>query len=208
LPIQQLLPLHQRMYMFIVTYIATHHGLSPSFKEIGEQCGLVSSGVEYHLLRLEKKGWIVRQPARHRSITLVGDCAPFEKEDIKPFLRDGRFEYTALPVHPLLPKRHVDGPIVAMKITGDDFLSDHICDGDLVVMSIQQTHRNGDILALNHVKDEQHILLKRFSQPDLESVQLSGLDPEEHHTITLSNELWEQEWRVLAVICTLYRTLE
>jgi len=46
----------ERVYRFIVDYIAAHDGLSPSQREIAEGCYIVRSAVLRHLDRLEAWG--------------------------------------------------------------------------------------------------------------------------------------------------------
>lgn len=61
----------------VLDFIRWHHksfGVSPSIREIGDILGIKSTnGVNDHLLALEKKGWIVRNARKARSIVIVRD---------------------------------------------------------------------------------------------------------------------------------------
>lgn len=53
------------------------HGYPPTLREIGEAMGITSTnGVTDLLLRLERKGYIVREGLKSRAIVVVGDDAP------------------------------------------------------------------------------------------------------------------------------------
>ena len=57
--------------MRIVGY-TREHGFPPSFRELGEQMGIASTnGVNDHLRRLERKGYIERQPRQGRCIKVL-----------------------------------------------------------------------------------------------------------------------------------------
>ena len=60
----------ERVYRFIVDYIAAHDGLSPSQREIAEGCYIVRSAVLRHLDRLEAWGRSLREPGKARSIRI------------------------------------------------------------------------------------------------------------------------------------------
>jgi hypothetical protein len=61
----------QAILEFMQRYLA-EHGFPPTLREIGESQGLTNvSAVRGHLAALEKKGYIVKQPDKARSIRLV-----------------------------------------------------------------------------------------------------------------------------------------
>jgi len=56
----------------IVMYKAEHNGVAPSIRELMVAVDLNStSAVSYHLDRLERKGYIVRQTDRPRTIEIL-----------------------------------------------------------------------------------------------------------------------------------------
>lgn len=65
-------PRQQEMLDAIVAYKAEHDGVSPTIRELMVAVDLNStSAVSYHLDRLERKGYIVRQTDRPRTIEIV-----------------------------------------------------------------------------------------------------------------------------------------
>jgi len=61
----------QTICQFIQRY-STEHGWAPTFTEIGEGVGIESRGhVHYHLTRLEREGYVVRQHHSVRAIRLT-----------------------------------------------------------------------------------------------------------------------------------------
>ena len=65
-------PRQQEMLDAIVAYKAEHDGVSPTIRELMVAVDLNStSAVSYHLDRLERKGYIVRQTDRPRTIEII-----------------------------------------------------------------------------------------------------------------------------------------
>ena len=65
----------QQILDFIHAY-TERHGVSPSFKEIGDAVGLKSSsGVKHQIEQLQRKGYVTRRDRTPRSIVLVALCA-------------------------------------------------------------------------------------------------------------------------------------
>lgn len=60
----------ERVYDFIVEYIRTHHGLSPTQDEIANGCFMSRSSVQRHLPFLHASGRIELTPGAKRSIWL------------------------------------------------------------------------------------------------------------------------------------------
>jgi SOS-response transcriptional repressor LexA len=57
---------------FLCEYMLGHGMTGPSLDEIRDGCGYQSkSGVHQALRRLEQRGWIDRQPYRHRAVRLT-----------------------------------------------------------------------------------------------------------------------------------------
>lgn len=133
-------------------------GYPPSVREIGEAVGLASSStVHGHLARLEKKGYIRRDPTKPRAIEIL-------KRDDLP--RKNRVETVMVPLvgkvtagEPItaveniedyfpLPRRLVgdDQTVFLLSVQGDSMINAGILDGDYVVVRQQPTANNGDIV--------------------------------------------------------------
>lgn len=175
-------------------------GYPPSVREIGEAVGLASSStVHGHLARLEKKGYIRRDPTKPRAIELL-------KRDDLPVKRSVETVMVPLvgkvtagePITAIeniedyypLPRRMVgdDQTVFLLSIQGDSMMNAGILDGDYVVVRQQPTANNGDIVvAMTHdgeatvkrfFKEANHIRLQpendRLSPILLPSVTILG----------------------------------
>ncbi|MCD8510143.1 MAG: transcriptional repressor LexA [Bacillus sp. (in: Bacteria)] len=147
-------------------------GYPPSVREIGEAVGLASSStVHGHLARLEKKGYIRRDPTKPRAIEVMG-------------LNDERKHVSETPTIyvPIIGKVTAGQPITAienveeyiplpaqfahdessfiLEISGDSMIEAGIFNGDYVVVKQQNTANNGDIVVAMTEEDEATV--KRF----------------------------------------------
>jgi repressor LexA len=141
-------------------------GYPPSVREIGEAVGLASSStVHGHLDRLEKKGFIRRDPTKPRAIELLGD-----DEDERSMVRlavskvplvgkvtagqpitavENIEEYFPLPAHMVR-----DDEVFMLSVIGESMIDVGIFDGDYVIVRQQQTASNGDIVVAMTEDDE------------------------------------------------------
>ncbi|MBU9722650.1 MULTISPECIES: transcriptional repressor LexA [Bacillaceae] len=147
-------------------------GYPPSVREIGVAVGLASSStVHGHLSRLEKKGYIRRDPTKPRAIEIIDT----EKEEMK-------FPESPSVYVPIIGKVTAGEPITAienideyiplpatfahdensfvLEISGDSMIEAGIFDGDYVVVRQQQSATNGDIVVAMTEEDEATV--KRF----------------------------------------------
>lgn len=131
------------------------NGYPPSVREIGDAVNLRStSSVHLHLEALEKKGYIRRDPTKPRTIEIIDDCFGFEKREVisvpligtvaagQPILAEQNIqEYFPIPVD-MLPNTE----LFMLKIKGESMINANIYDGDRVIVSMQSTAENGDIV--------------------------------------------------------------
>lgn len=142
-------------------------GYPPSVREIGEAVGLASSStVHGHLDRLEKKGFIRRDPTKPRAIELLGQE---ESDSLGMFAHS----VTRVPVvgkvtagmpitateniedyFPLPQQYSSDGEIFMLSVIGDSMIEAGIHNGDYVIVRKQQTANNGDIVVAMTEDDE------------------------------------------------------
>lgn len=140
-------------------------GYPPSVREIGEAVGLASSStVHGHLDRLEKKGYIRRDPTKPRAIELLGD------EEERSMVR---LAVAKVPVvgkvtagepitaveniedfFPLPADMVKDDEVFMLNVVGDSMIEAGIMDGDFVIVRQQQTAENGDIVVAMTEDDE------------------------------------------------------
>ena len=130
-------------------------GYPPSVREIGELVGLKStSSVHAHLNSLEKKGYIRKDPTKPRTIEITDDSFNFTRREVvnvpmvgtvaagMPILASENItDYFPIPSE-LLPNTD----IFMLKVKGDSMINVGIHDGDQIIVSKQNTAKNGDII--------------------------------------------------------------
>ena len=159
----------QQVLHFIAQYISVNQ-TAPTVREICEATHLSSpSTVQGHLDRLEKKGYIRRNPSRSRSIELLFDTEDSSlPEDVPPeFQEFPPAEVYQVPVigrvaagQPILAEQNVEDrfPVslqllgsepeksFMLRVKGESMINAGILDGDLVLVRQQNTAHNGEIV--------------------------------------------------------------
>lgn len=130
-------------------------GYPPSVREICEGVALKStSSVFAHLERLEKNGYIRRDPTKPRAIEICDDS-----------FQNLRTETTSIPIvgtvaagQPILAEQNIDGyfPIplertprgeaFILKVKGESMINIGIMNGDCVLVETTKDVRNGDVV--------------------------------------------------------------
>ncbi|MCC5894906.1 MAG: transcriptional repressor LexA [Alkalibacterium sp.] len=147
-------------------------GYPPTVREIGTATALSStSTVHGHLARLEKNGFILRDPSKPRAIefTKLGldKLGINEDEDKIPLLGvvtagepilaiEEATDYFPIPNDLELDK----GNLFMLTIRGESMMNVGILDGDQVIVRKQETANNGDIVIA--MTDEDEATCKRF----------------------------------------------
>jgi repressor LexA len=145
-------------------------GYPPSVREIGEAVGLASSStVHGHLNRLEKKGYIRRDPTKPRAIEILDQNSNHHKKDTimvplvgkvtagEPITAVENIEdYFPLPVR----IAGEDQTTFLLSVQGDSMINAGIMDGDYVVVRQQHTADNGEIVVA--MTGEGEATVKRF----------------------------------------------
>ncbi|WP_190238976.1 transcriptional repressor LexA [Pelotomaculum schinkii] len=143
-----------------------HKGYPPSVREIGQAVGLSSSStVHGYLRKLEKKGYLRRDPTKPRAIEVLDP----EGETVKcinvplvgrvaaglPLLAvENREELFTLPTH-----FTGTGEFFMLRVQGQSMIEAGILNGDMVVVRRQQDANNGDIVV---ALLEEEATVKRF----------------------------------------------
>ena len=142
------------------------HGYPPSMREIGDAVGLKSlSSVTHQLNQLELSGYLRRDAGKTRAMEVLIDLPGHAAEnpaDSAPSVGDaalvplvGRIA-AGVPITAdqqideifPLPRQLVGkGELFMLRIVGDSMIDAAICDGDWVVVRVQSTAENGDIVA-------------------------------------------------------------
>lgn len=136
----------------------TAKGYPPAVREICEAVDLKStSTVHGHLMKLEKKGYIKRDPTKPRAIEIL------DEENDMP-IYNMNTEYVPLvgkitAGEPILAVENVeenfpvpkeflsDGEFFMLKVSGDSMVEAGIFDKDFVLIRKQEIAKNGDIVA-------------------------------------------------------------
>ena len=150
-----------------------NRGSSPSIHEIGEHIGVTStSTVHYHLAELEKKGQILRDSKKSRSIRPAKwkfkSAAPQSVEDVidvpvigeiaagNPIFAYETYDETIKVARSLISNSEA----FVLRVKGESMIEDLIDDGDMVLVRKQNYASNGDIVVA--LVDEDKATLKRF----------------------------------------------
>jgi repressor LexA len=160
----------QQILVFIQDY-AECHGVSPSFREIGDAVGLKAiSAVKYQVEQLQEKGFLTRRdgmprtivakPQRLRSVALgrgeleEAFADPGSPDMVSMSLFESVAAGAPVDANPdavgtiQLPRDMVgSGSVFAVRVTGDSMVDVNIFNGDCVVVRQQNDAVNGDIVA-------------------------------------------------------------
>lgn len=159
----------RQVYDFIKEHIDSQ-GFSPSLAEIGSSCGGVSATAALaHVIALEKKSYVKRDPHQARGITLS------ERETIA----EDRPKVYKLPIigeiaagQPIEAYEEHDQSLwveaslarnprnFILRVRGQSMIGDGIHDGDYVVIQPQDTALNGDTVVA--LVGGNSVTLKRF----------------------------------------------
>jgi repressor LexA len=176
----------QRQILDFIGAYAERHGVSPTFREIGDAVGLKAiSAVSYQVEQLQAKGFlsrrdrmprtIVAKPRRLRSIPpdLDGVQANPDTDDMVGLpLFESVAAGLGLHANPdavgtiQLPRDMVGyGKVFAVRVAGDSMVDANIFDGDCLVVRQQADAINGDIvIALD--EDENEGVVKTFRRTE------------------------------------------
>lgn len=166
----QKLSKRQQMIIDFIKSEVEVKGYPPSVREIAEAVGLASSStVHGHLERIERKGYIRRDPTKPRAIEIVDVDDHIERDTARYAPIIGRVtagspitaienieEYTPVPSS----IANTSDNIFILLVEGDSMMNAGILDGDKVIVKQQNTANNGDIVVAMTEDDEATV--KRF----------------------------------------------
>lgn len=144
-------------------------GYPPSVREIAKAVGLASSStVHGHLERIEKKGYIRRDPTKPRAIEIL-DQSNITKDNARYVPVIGKVtagipitaienveEYTPIPSS----SAYENDQLFILIVEGESMINAGIHDGDKVIVKQQNTAENGEIVVA--MNDEDEATIKRF----------------------------------------------
>ncbi len=146
------------------------HGIAPTLEEAATEFGVSKITVHEHLNHLQKKGAVLRDKAKARSVAILYDpdaeraTRAHNGLSISVLGRiaagqpieaiEDREELLLTELVPSDPNHYM------LRVSGESMIEDHIQDGDLVLVERSRTARNGEIVVA--IVDGENATLKRF----------------------------------------------
>lgn len=165
----------------ILDFVREHiysKGYPPAVREIGNAVGLSSSAsVHSHLQKLEKLGFLQRDPAKPRAIELMQEASWRQKTVVpvplvgsvtagQPILAQENIEET----YPLpLDLIGCQEDVFMLSVKGDSMINAGILDHDYILVRKQTFANNGDIVVA--LIDDEETTVKRFFR-ELKQIRL------------------------------------
>ena len=186
---KKLTKMQQKVYDYIAQFM-TKWGYPPSVREICAELNFKSpSTAHFHILNLEKKGYLEHDAGKGRAIRLKGEAqtapavpaAPAAPSNAVDFMEERDARENRIPIvgnvaagSPILAQECIedylafdtggrDGEYFALRVRGESMLNAGILPGDLVVVHQQQEARNGEIIVAL-IEDEATV--KRLKRKD------------------------------------------
>lgn len=168
------------------------HGYSPTMQELADELGVSKVTVFEHVEALIKKGALIREANKARSLSIADNIALPDEEHPLKFPLVGKIA-AGYPIEKFTSSDQLDlsglfGPRVgavnstfALKVDGDSMQDEGILDGDYVIVERRDTARNGDrVVALlpngestlkSYFKEADHIRLQP-ANPNFEPIRV------------------------------------
>mgnify|MGYP005843286265 CR=1 FL=1 len=159
----------QRQVLDYIREYVEAHGFSPALTEIGAACGGISATAALaHVVALEKKGYLKRDPHRARGIELVSAQAAEHRPNVYKLPIVGEIaagqpidayedRSEALWVEASLARSSRN---FVLRVRGQSMIGDGIYDGDYIIVQPQNTAENGDTVVA--LVGGSGVTLKRF----------------------------------------------
>jgi repressor LexA len=172
---KDLSPRQEKMLLFIEDCLANHH--PPSIREICESCDISSTSVaDYNLKRLEELGYISRKDNVSRGIQVLRPIGTKLLDDSKvqvPLVGEiAAGKPMSVPDNDTVAENYIEiardlirvtpkRGLFALRVKGHSMIDALVDDGDIVVISPQETADNGNMVAAQ-IRDSSEWTLKRF----------------------------------------------
>jgi repressor LexA len=168
----------QEIFDFIRKYSAKY-GYPPTVRDIGKAVGLASSStVHAHLANLEKIGLLRRDPSKPRAIELLDRAMESAVDSVRSIVRPEGLPLVGSVAagQPVLAEENVEEFIPVpeaagggkgeylLRVRGDSMKNVGILEDDLVVVSPQDTARDGEIVVA--LLGEEATVKRFFREPD------------------------------------------
>lgn len=169
----------RQVYEFICRFIELN-SKPPTIAEIGKQFQMSSSASVHSILSaLEREGLIKRTPNVSRGIEVLPQDITSERYDI-PLLGTVA---AGQPIEAILTQDNVTVPpdmigrgrSFALRVRGDSMIEENIQDGDVIVVSAQQTAQNGEMVVA--LIDGNYATVKKFFR-ESDFIRLEPANPQ------------------------------
>ncbi|MBX3321437.1 MAG: transcriptional repressor LexA [Phycisphaeraceae bacterium] len=161
-------------------------GFSPTMQELADEIGVSKVTIFEHVEALIKKGALVREPNKARSLSIAeGAIVPDEGRPLR-FPLVGKIA-AGYPIEKVAEEEEIDlaellgsseekqGSTFALRVDGDSMRDEGILSGDYVLLERAQVARNGDrVVAL--LEDGSTTLKTFFKEPD--HIRLQPANPD------------------------------
>lgn len=192
----------QSMALFLIKSAVSSSGTCPSIRELAKSMGISAPTTLNHLRALQKKGFVIREKGRARSMRIAvkghqADAKPIRVPILgsisagRPLFEEQQ-EGESLAVDPRLL---TDKAVFALKVSGDSMNGAGILDGDYVLARIQKTAKDGEIVVARMGTE---MTVKRLSIRD-HAQHLVAANPK-YRSIPFEGEDAEIQGRVVAVV--------
>jgi repressor LexA len=144
--------LERRVYHYLIDFLA-EHTYQPSIREIARKFRIKSTKTVSDLLQsLAKKGYIQRDRARSRGVTLLGYSGATLTQPVPYYGKIHAGEPALLPEHRqsfiTMDRRFIPSEdTFFLKVKGDSMVGRGIMNGDYVMVTPSEPPRDGDVVA-------------------------------------------------------------
>ena len=200
----QTLTKRQKEILDFLAGFTEEHGYAPSLQEIASRFRLSSaSTVHKHLLNLEEKGFIHRQPGRSRAI-IVTDSQSASPESTVALPLLGRIA-AGQPIEAILDHETLTVPAdmvrgrraFVLQVKGSSMIDENVQDGDYIVVEQAEAANQGDIVVA--LLDNDGATLKRFYR-EQDHIRLEPANPEMEPIIVT-----DQPFKIQGIVIGLLR---
>lgn len=199
---KELTDIQEKILQFITLKI--NEGIPPSLAEIADHFGLKNrSTIQQHLEAIEKKGYLMREKSKSRSIRLINEVSTFNKKPVigevaagNPLkVYEGIIDFIDLPGIVRYPK---DSFI--LKVKGNSLTDAQIFDGDFIIINPNINPINGKIIVA--IIDDTAVV-KRFEKKG-SKIYLHSENPD-YKPIIIEEKY--HNLKIVGVVVGVYRNL-
>ncbi len=180
------LTVRQRQILDFIASEMSEKGYPPSVREIGAAVGLTSpSTVHSHLARLQRRGFLRRDPSKPRAIEVRYDATSGAAVDRGPVRHvplvgdvaagtDVLAQENITETLPLPAQLTGEGDLFMLQVRGESMIEAGILDGDYLVVRSQPTAEAGDTVVAGIPGDEATVKIWR---PGRDKIVLEPANP-------------------------------